>query len=105
VGVVCLGQLASRACAECAAGLVEAGWGQPGDAPSKRGAGQRVNVVKVDDAVAWNVVLGGGQFQLGHQAPAGTGQCRHDNRAYPVRNRISGEDKYGPGTARRGGEP
>ena len=61
-----------------------------GDAASECVARQCVQVVEVDDAVAWNLVVGGGQFQFGYQALAGTGG---DDRADAVRNGISGEDE------------
>lgn len=80
-------------------------WRQSRDAASECGARQCVQVVEVNDAVAWHLVVGDGQFQFGYQAPTGTGQCGDDDRADPVHNGISGEDEYWPVAARGGGKP
>lgn len=55
-----------------------------------------MNVVEVDEAIAWHAVLNRRQFQFRHQSPAGSGQ-RGDE--------IPGENKHGAITARGGGEP
>jgi hypothetical protein len=47
-----------------------------------------MNVVEVDDAVARNMTLGDCQLQLGYQASAGTGQCRHDDGTDAVCVRV-----------------
>ncbi len=96
---------ASGACAKRAAGFVQAAWGQTGDPAPKRGARQCVNVVEVDDAVAWHSILGGGQLQFGHEPAAGAGQSRYDNCSDPFCDRISGEYEHGPVTAGGSNEP
>lgn len=78
---------------------------QASDPASQGRARQRMNVVEIDDAIAWHAVVGGGQSQLGHQSSTGAGQCCYDDRADPVGNRISRENENGPVTAGCRGEP
>ena len=69
---------------------MEANWGELGDAAPESVTGQGMKVVEVDDAVTWYVVVRGSQFKFGHQAPAGSRQSCHNDRADPVCDRISG---------------
>lgn len=64
-----------------------------------------MNIVEVDDAVAGNVIVGGCEFEFGHQSATSARQSRHYNRAYPVCDGVSGEHQYRAVSARGGGKP
>src|SRR5581483_8567925 len=65
----------------------------------------RVDVVEVHDAVGGYGVVLDREYQLRDETTAGPRECRHDNRADPIRDRIPGQHEDRAITPGRRGEP
>lgn len=84
---------------EYSAGLGEAGRRQCGHLPPKPIPRDRMDVVKIDDAVGWYSV-GSRECEFGNETTTSSGECSHNDRPDLVGYGVTSEHEYRPVAAR-----
>ena len=75
------------------------------DVSAKGVSGNRVDIVEVDDAIRWDAVIGGCEFEFGDESSNGARDRRHDDGSDAIGDWVSGEHEYWAIAAGCRGEP